>query len=610
MNRKILSLAAALAAFSCGKAPVATLQVQTDTVQRRDIVVNAEATGVIEPINVVEIKSKTASGQILAMTIDVGTYVRSGDLIVQIDTTDLHTQLVQYLSDKDAAQQTYDVAKQVLDRNQTLFDQHVITKDVLENAQNSEANAKAALLRAETNVTLQLQKLKDSKVVAAVEGTILTKPVSIGQVIQAGGGSVSGGTVIATMADLTQVRARALVAETEIGQLQVGQDAVVTVDAYPDRAFNGTVEKIEPQAVVQQNVTMFPVLISLNNAEGLLRPGMNGEVNVRTNERDQVLSVRNDAIRSPREWEQSARALGLNPDSVRAIAMPTGNGRGGRGGFGSGGNAGGGAPGAPGATTPAPGRGGPEATTSRAELDPALLQGGGAAGAGQGAAQGGGRRGGGRGQLPEVTDAQCKKVDDALKAKPAVAKKLDDLRTQMRDPNADRQALNTQQEALYKELGVDAQVARACRFRQQGGRGGPQGAQGTPGAGEQGGFAAGSSSFGGRNGRMGGRGGRGGRGGGARQDPNATPRTGLVFVQKGTSWEPRLLRLGVANYDYTEVVSGVQEGEKVAIMSAAIMQLRRQDQMDRTRANASPLGGGGGPGGGGPRGGGGGRGGR
>lgn len=612
MNRKILTLAAAVVAFSCGKPPAATLQIQTATVTRRDIVVQAEATGVIEPISVIEIKSKTASGQVLAMGIDVGTYVRPGDLIVQIDTTDLHTQLVQNLSDRDAAQASYNVAKQVLDRNKTLYEQRVITKDVLESAENSEANSKASLLRAETNVTLQMQKLKDSRVVATVEGTVLSRPVSVGQVIQAGGGSVSGGTVIATMANLLQVRARALVAETEIGEIKTGQPAVVLVDAFPDRAFNGTVEKIEPQAVVQQNVTMFPVLISLDNSEGMLRPGMNGEVSVRTSERDQVLTVPNDAIRSPREWEQSARALGLNPDSVRAVAMPGGSGRGGaRGNFGPGnGGMGGGMPG--GAPPAGPGRGGAEATTSRAELDPALLQQSGAqsrgapggnaqGGATQGGAQEGGRRGGGRGQfqMPEVTDAQCKKVDDALKAKPAVAKKLDDLRTQMRDPNADRQALNAQQEALYKELGVDANIARACRFREQGGRGGAPGQTGQQGAGQQGTGqpgAAGGMSFGGRNGRMGGRGGRGGNGSGA--GANSTPRSGLVFVQKGTTWEPRLLRLGIANYDFTEVVSGVQEGEKVALMSAAIMQLKRQDQTDRMKSSASPLGGGGGPGGG------------
>jgi HlyD family secretion protein len=98
--------------------------------------------------------------------------------------------------------------------------------------------------------------------------------------------------------------------------------------------------------------------------------------------------------------------------------------------------------------------------------------------------------------------------------------------------------------------------------------------------------------------------GRGGASSQRRQNPNATPRSGLVFVQNGTTWEPRVLRLGIANYDFTEVVSGVEEGERVALMSAAILQLRRQEQMDRTKAMASPLGGTGGMGGmGGPGGG-------
>ena len=576
MNRKIFALTlATVGTLACNKATVATVPIQTDTVQRRDILVEAEATGVIEPINVVEVKSKTASGQVIEMQIEVGSYVRPGDLIVQIDTTDLHTSLVQLMSDLDASKSSYNVAKTVLDRNTALYAQRVITKDVLEQSQNSEVSSRASLNRAETQVTLQLQRLKDSRVVAAVEGTILTRPVALGQVIQAGSGGVSSGTVIATMADLTKVRARALVAETEIGKVITGQDASVTVDAFPERTFNGLVEKIEPQAVVQQNVTMFPVLISLDNSEGLLRPGMNGEVSVRTDERQQVLSVRNDAIRSTREWDVAARALALDPDSVRALVQPAG-GRGGANGV---------------------ARGGPQATTSRAELDPVLMQGGGLGR--QGGAQGGGRQGG-RAQMPEVTDADCKKIDDARKAKPAAAKMLDDLRTKMRNPDADRAALRTQQEAAYKELGVDAAIAGACQFRAGGGRSG-RGDAGTagPAAGTSGENAA-ASGAGGRGGRGGGRrafaggaGDAGGAGGAGapRQDPNATPRTGLVFVQKGATWEPRVLRLGIANYDFTEVVSGVEEGETVALMSAAIMQLRRQEQTNRMKAGASPLGG-------------------
>ena len=97
------------------------------------------------------------------------------------------------------------------------------------------------------------------------------------------------------------MRIRALFNETDIGNVHPGEPANVTVDAYPDRRFSGVVEKIEPQAVVQQNVTMFPVLVNLDNPEGLLKPGMNGEVAVLIDERDDVLAIPNDAIKNPRE---------------------------------------------------------------------------------------------------------------------------------------------------------------------------------------------------------------------------------------------------------------------------------------------------------------------
>src|SRR4029079_1399840 len=118
----------------------------------------------------------------------------------------------------------------------------------------------------------------------------------------------------------------------------------VTVDAYSDRRFSGVVEKIEPQAVVQQNVTMFPVLVNLQNAEAFLKPGMNGQVSVLIDERDNVVAIPNDAIKNPREAVATGALLGLSSDSVQNSLRAQGfNGGGNRGGFGggNGGNGGG-----------------------------------------------------------------------------------------------------------------------------------------------------------------------------------------------------------------------------------------------------------------------------
>ncbi|MGH7654068.1 MAG: efflux RND transporter periplasmic adaptor subunit [Gemmatimonadaceae bacterium] len=574
MNRKILFLAL-VAAAGCGPSTPKTATIQTATIQRRDIIVTAEATGVIEPINIVEVKSKTASGQVMAMPIDIGYFVKPGDLIVQIDTTILHQQYLQNQADYKAAEANLNVAKAQLARQQELYTQHIIAMPDLESAQTAFASAQATDVRNKASVDLGAQALVDARVTASTVGTILTKPVSIGQVIQAGATSVSGGTVIATMADLTKVRARALVAETDIGMVKPGQVTNVVVDAFPDHPFVGKVDHIEPQATVQQNVTMFDVLIALDNSDGLLQPGMNGEVSIVADTRLDAIAVPNDAIRSPREATQAAALLGLNPDSVRA-QMRAGQGGGGGGGQGQGGrgNRGGGRGG---------NGGGRQVQVSSGELA-LTLQGG----------QGGGQRG----PQVQVTDADCKKVDAAMKKKPAVAKKIDDMRTKMRDPGADRQKMMTDMKAAYTELGVDMQVSSACarKARMAGGAaaGGAAAGGAAPGGGRGGASRSATSTQA--------TGTAAGSGFGQGSNSRTRPRTGLVFVKNGDTWIAKTVRLGVANYDYTEVLDdGLKEGDQVAMLSAAALQAKRQEQNDRMKAGASPLGGTGGgrgPGGG------------
>jgi HlyD family secretion protein len=136
---------------------------------------------------------------------------------------------------------------------------------------------------------------------------------------------VGGGTVLLKMADLNLVQVRTLVDETDIGKIQPGQRATVTVEAFPSRPFPGTVLKIEPQAQTEQNVTMFPVLVRIDNKEGLLRPGMNAEVEVHVGRREDVLTVPNAALRTQRDVGSAAQVLGLSPEQVQqqlAAATP------------------------------------------------------------------------------------------------------------------------------------------------------------------------------------------------------------------------------------------------------------------------------------------------
>jgi HlyD family secretion protein len=272
-------LVGALALAGCGKKTSKTAELQFAPVEKKTIEVTVEATGAVEPIDLIEVKSK-ASGQIVKMNVAVGSVVKSGDLLAQIDPRDVDNQYRQSAATMQAAQSSATIAAAQKKRADGLFAEGVITAPEHETADMANANAQAALVRARTDLDIARQRREDATVSAPANGTVLSQAVAVGQVIASATSSVSGGTTLLTMADLSRIRMRALVSESDIGNVRPGMPTTVTVDAFPNRSFQGTVEKIEPQAVIQQSVTMFPVLISLDNENGVLLPGMNGEVSV------------------------------------------------------------------------------------------------------------------------------------------------------------------------------------------------------------------------------------------------------------------------------------------------------------------------------------------
>ena len=526
----VASALSLLALGACSKKKEQAADVQAAAVERRDIVVQAEASGAVEPINLVEVKSK-ASGLVTRMNVETGAQVKAGELLVQVDTRDVQNQFDQTLADVRAAEARLDISRAQKRRADDLFAQRITTAQEHEAAQLDYANAQAALVRARTSLDLAKQRLEDATVTAPVSGTIIERTVSPGQVITSATGSVTGGTTLLKMADLSRVRVRALFNETDIGQVRAGQVATVTVDAYPDRPFSGVVEKIEPQAVVQQSVTMFPVLVTLDNREGLLKPGMNGEASVLVDRRENVLAIPVDAVRSMREVATAAEMLGIDPDSAAAQVRAQMQQQ----------RPGSDAP----AATPVP----TGATTRESRGDVALPQ----------------ER---RRQLAEVSAQDCAPVTAALAKNPEVRTKLEALRRRMQSGEADFAAVRTESQALYVQLGVDPALARACLRRASGQQAGnaPASAAGANGA----------NGAGGMNGAM-----QAGMPNGGQGRTRARP--GLVFVKAGESWAPRVVRLGISNYDYVEVVSGLKEGEQVALLASAAMQMQRDAATQRMR---------------------------
>jgi len=310
-----MTVVASLLLFACKKeaAPVAY---QALPIVRRDIVVSAQASGSVQPDTTVEVKSK-ASGEILDLAVETGQAVKRGDLMVRVDPRIPRNAVAQAQADLEVAQARLTNANSQKRRADELFKSQSITEQEHEQALLDYANANAEVIRARVALDNARDQLDDTNVRAPINGTIIEKQVERGQVISSPTNDVGGGTVLLKMADLNLVQVRTLVDETDIGKIQPGQRATVTVDAFPNRPFEGTVLKIEPQALTEQNVTMFPVLVRIDNKDGLLRPGMNAEVEVHVGRRGDVLAVPNAALRTQRDVGSAAQVLGLSPDAVQ-----------------------------------------------------------------------------------------------------------------------------------------------------------------------------------------------------------------------------------------------------------------------------------------------------
>jgi HlyD family secretion protein len=284
-------------------------------VARRDLVVSASAAGAIEPLLTVDVKSK-ASGEIIEMRVETGDDVRAGQLLARIDPRQPRNQLAQAAANLDVAKAQYENARAQLSRADTLYKSQAITEAEYENANLAFASANAQVVRAQADQELARDRMDDTQVRAPVSGTVIQKSVELGTVISSPSSDVGGGTVLFRMANLDTVQVRTLVDETDVAKVQPGLFATIAVDAYPTRPFQGSVLKVEPQATVAQNVTMFAVLVRIGNPGHLLKPGMNTEVEIHVGERRGVLTIPYSALRTQRDVASAAQVLGLDPATV------------------------------------------------------------------------------------------------------------------------------------------------------------------------------------------------------------------------------------------------------------------------------------------------------
>jgi len=500
---------AALGLNGCGRGEASEApRLQASPVLRQNMRITAEATGSVEPVRRVEVKSK-ASGEVLRLYVDVGDYVEPGTLLATIDPRDVDNAWEQAVADLGVAEARMEISKAQLERSVQLFEAGVITQQEYESQRLDFANSQASLVKSQTNQELRELQRQDVTIRAPAAGTILTRNVEEGNVIQSASGSVSGGTALFIMANLAEVQIRVLVDETDMGQIKAGLEAAVQVEAYPGRTFPGVVEKMEPQAVNQQNVTMFPVIVRLDNTAGLLMPGMNAEVETLLVERPNVLVVPNNAVVQTQELAPAASVLGLDPEIELDMAV-----------FGQ------------------------------------LAQ-----AAGLGSVPGMRGRGGAGGRGGAAPGAEG---PPAAGAAPTAEGTPHEAGTQASGEVPDRRAMMSDLRAKVEsgEISQDSLDALMASFRSQmGGEGGAP-AGDVPGAQ----FVVQES-----NPALSGL-----------TNVSSSPRPGIAFVMLADSTlEVRPVLMGVNDWDNTEILAGLEEGDMVALIGVAQLMAEQEDMRNR-----------------------------
>ena len=318
ITKNILFLPLVLFLVSCGgdsSSDDSFTYYQKKPVEPSKLDLTIEASGEVEAIYSVEIKSK-ASGEILDLPAEVGDFVEKGSILARIDQRTPKNILDQAQADLRLAEVRLTNASAQLERGTALHNEGSIADKNFEEIQESFASAKSQHVRSMVNVENAKISLDDTLVKSPLSATIISRPVEVGQVISSPTTAVGGGTLLMQMADLSKVRIRAFIDEIDIGKVSVGQNVSIRVSAFREEVFSGTVSKIEPLARVEQGVTIFPVLIDIDNKDNLLLLGMNTDVVIQVVDKDVALSAPTGALRTRKDVYSAAEILGISKEKV------------------------------------------------------------------------------------------------------------------------------------------------------------------------------------------------------------------------------------------------------------------------------------------------------
>lgn len=270
-----------------------TIIYETAKVERATISNSVTATGTIEPVNKVEVGTQV-SGIISKIYVDYNSIVKKGQVIAELDKINLESELASAKANLASSKSELDYQETNYKRMKALHDKGFISDDDFDIADLSYKKAKEAYLVQLQTVQKAQTNLGYATITSPIDGVVLSKDVEEGQTVAA---SFSTPTLFTIARDLTDMQVVANVDEADIGNVRDGQRVTFTVDAFPDDTFEGRVKQVRQQGEEESNVVTYEVVISAPNNDLKLKPQLTANVNIYTEEIENVVSVPAKALR-------------------------------------------------------------------------------------------------------------------------------------------------------------------------------------------------------------------------------------------------------------------------------------------------------------------------
>jgi len=266
----------------------------TAIAEKRNLDFTVEISGDVAPASQLDVKSEVG-GKLKVLHVIPGQTVKQGEILVEIDDTDLLSEKDSADTEIEGAKLSMEKSKKNYERSRELFEEKLISREVYDNLTAEYQIAENSLVKAQRKLQLVTDKLRKTKVIAPSEGTVLTVPVIEGQVVIAAA-SVNSGTTLMTIANLSKLLVETHINQVDVAKIELNQDVKLRAESLKDLELEATISFIAPVATIKNNVKGFQVQALIENPSPRLRPGMTVNVSIPIAAASDVVSVPISAV--------------------------------------------------------------------------------------------------------------------------------------------------------------------------------------------------------------------------------------------------------------------------------------------------------------------------